>query len=103
MVSFYAEIERKKGCFITPSLKRGNKYATEMSQTVPQPKLFACSQSKILAENIAKSYGQDLGNVITSTYSDGEFQPSFEESVRGVRTEKINPEFQLLQNSWLAY
>jgi len=44
-----------------------------MSQTVPQPKLFACSQSKILAENIAKSYGQDLGNVITSTYSDGEF------------------------------
>ena len=56
-----------------------------MSQTVPQPKLFACSQSKLLAEKIAKAYGQDLGNVITSTYSDGEFQPSFEESVRGAR------------------
>jgi len=26
-----------------------------------------------------------LGNVITSTYSDGEFQPSFEESIRGTR------------------
>ena len=56
-----------------------------MSQSVPQPKLFTCSQSKILAENIAKKYGQDLGKVITSTYSDGEFQPSFEESVRGAR------------------
>ncbi|MEQ3657078.1 MAG: ribose-phosphate pyrophosphokinase [Dokdonia sp.] len=56
-----------------------------MPQSVPQPKLFACSQSRDLAEKIAKAYGQDLGNVITSTYSDGEFQPSFEESVRGSR------------------
>lgn len=56
-----------------------------MSQSVPQPKLFACSQSIDLAEKIAKAYGQDLGNIITSTYSDGEFQPSFEESVRGSR------------------
>lgn len=50
-----------------------------------EPKIFACSQSRILAEQIAKTYGTDLGNVITSTYSDGEFQPSFEESVRGTR------------------
>ncbi|NER12904.1 ribose-phosphate diphosphokinase [Leptobacterium flavescens] len=50
-----------------------------------EPKIFACSQSKELAEQIAKSFGTDLGNVITSTYSDGEFQPSFEESVRGTR------------------
>ncbi len=56
-----------------------------MSQPVPQPKIFACSQSKELAEKIAKAYGQDLGKIITSTYSDGEFQPSFEESVRGSR------------------
>lgn len=38
-----------------------------------------------LAEKIAKSYGTDLGNVHISRYSDGEFQPSFEESVRGAR------------------
>ena len=50
-----------------------------------QAKIFACSQSTDLAEKIAKAYGEDLGNVITSTYSDGEFQPSFEESVRGAR------------------
>lgn len=56
-----------------------------MTATVPQPKIFACQQSKPLAEKIAKAFGQPLGNVITSTYSDGEFQPSFEESVRGSR------------------
>src|SRR5210317_2174794 len=51
----------------------------------PEPKIFACTQSQALAEKIAKSFGIPLGNVITSTYSDGEFQPSFEESVRGAR------------------
>ncbi|PZD78508.1 ribose-phosphate pyrophosphokinase [Mesonia sp. K7] len=55
-----------------------------MSQAV-DAKLFACTQSVELAEKIAKAYGLPLGNVITSTYSDGEFQPSFEESVRGSR------------------
>ena len=48
-------------------------------------KIFSCNQSRDLAEKIAESYGSKLGNVITSTYSDGEFQPSFEESVRGSR------------------
>ena len=52
---------------------------------IPESKIFACKQSKELAESIAKHYGIPLGNVITSNYSDGEFQPSFEESVRGSR------------------
>ena len=56
-----------------------------MSYTVPEPKIFACTQSTVLAEKIAKEYGTDLGKVIFSRYSDGEFQPSFEESVRGAR------------------
>ncbi len=56
-----------------------------MSLTDPQAKFFACTQSRVLAEKIAKEYGQELGKIITSTYSDGEFQPSFEESVRGSR------------------
>ncbi|MEX0291074.1 MAG: ribose-phosphate pyrophosphokinase [Flavobacteriaceae bacterium] len=56
-----------------------------MSYTVPEPKIFACTQSTTLGENIAKAYGAELGNVIFSRYSDGEFQPSFEESVRGAR------------------
>jgi len=52
---------------------------------IADPKIFACSQSQYLAEKIAEKYGIELGNVITSTYSDGEFQPSFEESIRGTR------------------
>jgi ribose-phosphate pyrophosphokinase len=56
-----------------------------MSETTPAPKIFACKQSEKLSHDIAKASGIHLGNVITSTYSDGEFQPSFEESVRGSR------------------
>lgn len=49
----------------------------------PKVKLFAGRASGDLANKIAKSYGIPLGNVIINTFSDGEFQPSFEESVRG--------------------
>lgn len=56
-----------------------------MSIAITEAKIFACTQSQVLGEKIAKAYGVALGNVITSTYSDGEFQPSFEESIRGTR------------------
>ena len=56
-----------------------------MPDLVPEAKIFNCTQSRELAEKIAEAYGAPLGKVITSTYSDGEFQPSFEESVRGSR------------------
>ena len=56
-----------------------------MPYQVPEPKIFACSQSMELGQKIAKSYGTDLGKVLFSRYSDGEFQPSFEESIRGTR------------------
>ncbi|MGB5237436.1 MAG: ribose-phosphate pyrophosphokinase [Flavobacteriaceae bacterium] len=56
-----------------------------MPYQVPEPKIFACTQSMTLAEKIARHYGTDMGNVHISRYSDGEFQPSFEESVRGSR------------------
>lgn len=69
-----------------------------MPTTQPSPKIFACSQSKDLAENIAKSFGVPLGNVIMSTYSDGEFQPSFEESVRGSRVFIIGSTFPSTDN-----
>ena len=38
-----------------------------------------------LSNQIAKHFGQELGNVNIQRYNDGEFQPSFEESVRGSR------------------
>ncbi|MEC4112764.1 ribose-phosphate pyrophosphokinase [Myroides pelagicus] len=56
-----------------------------MSYFEPDAKIFACSQSVELAEKIAKEYGCELGKVSLSHYSDGEFQPSFEESIRGKR------------------
>ena len=56
-----------------------------MSYTVPEPKIFACTQSMELGKKIAEAYGSDLGKVIISRYSDGEFQPSYEESIRGAR------------------
>ncbi|QLE01502.1 ribose-phosphate pyrophosphokinase [Galbibacter sp. BG1] len=56
-----------------------------MSYSVPDPKIFACTQSQVLGEKIAKAFGAELGRVAFTRYSDGEFQPSFEESVRGTR------------------
>ncbi len=46
-------------------------------------KLFAGTATRYLAENIATSYGQQLGKVNVARFSDGEFSPSFDESVRG--------------------
>ncbi len=46
-------------------------------------KLFSGSGTLELSRKIAESYGKDLGEVILSRFSDGEFQPYFNESVRG--------------------
>lgn len=62
------------------------------------PKFFACSQSIELAEEIARAYGVELGNVITTHFSDGEFQPAFEESVRGRRVFIIGSTFPSADN-----
>ena len=48
-----------------------------------QVKIFSGSASRTLAEKIARSYGQELGKVALLRFSDGEFQPSYEETVRG--------------------
>ncbi len=49
------------------------------------PKIFASSQSIVLAEKIADSYGMELGKVRKTVFSDGEYQVCFEESIRGRR------------------
>ncbi|HEY0669819.1 MAG TPA: ribose-phosphate pyrophosphokinase [Sphingobacteriaceae bacterium] len=46
-------------------------------------KLFAGSGTTVLADRIAKAYGKDLGDMELARFSDGEIQPSFNESVRG--------------------
>ena len=57
------------------------------------PKIFACRQSSVLAEKIAKEYNTTLGKVKTTYFSDGEFQPAFQESVRGRRVFIIGSTF----------
>ena len=62
-------------------------------------KIFAGRHSKELANNIANSYGTELGRVVISSFSDGEFQPSFEETVRGKKVfiiQSTPPPFDIL-------
>jgi ribose-phosphate pyrophosphokinase len=46
-------------------------------------KIFSGTATRYLAEKIAANSGERLGEVSVSRFSDGEFQPSFEETVRG--------------------
>jgi ribose-phosphate pyrophosphokinase len=61
-------------------------------------KIFATRSSQELAKKIAKSYGQELGKVEFTEFSDGEFQPSFEETVRGGRVFLVGSTMQPSQN-----
>lgn len=51
-----------------------------MQQSV---KLFSGTNSSYLAEKIAKAYGKPLGELKVNRFSDGEFQPVYNESIRG--------------------
>ena len=46
-------------------------------------KIFAGQATEELAHRIANHFGISLGNVVVSKFSDGEFQTSLEETVRG--------------------
>ncbi len=46
-------------------------------------KMFSGNANTALAEKIAESYGQKLGDILIQKFSDGEFQPVFKESIRG--------------------
>lgn len=49
----------------------------------PPIKLFSGTKSRYIAEKIAKEYGIELGSTAFLEFSDGEFQTSYEETVRG--------------------
>jgi len=46
-------------------------------------KIFSCRSSRQLAEKITDNLGIELGKSSVTSFSDGEFQPCFDESVRG--------------------
>jgi len=49
----------------------------------PLVKIFSGRQSRYLAEKIADAYGTQLGKSEVINFSDGEFQTSYEENIRG--------------------
>ncbi len=49
----------------------------------PTAKIFSGTTSIYLAEKIAQKFGAPLGKSNTQRFSDGEFQPVFQESIRG--------------------
>ena len=63
-----------------------------------QVKIFSGKASQVLVEKIAGEYGVETGNIVTSEFSDGEFQPSFEETVRGDKVFLVNSTFPPSEN-----
>lgn len=59
-----------------------------------QALLFSTRGSRSLAQKIAEQYGAELGKLNIVDFSDGEFQPAFEQSVRGTRVFIIGSTFQ---------
>jgi ribose-phosphate pyrophosphokinase len=61
-------------------------------------KFFSGRASRYLAEKITKCFGTELGKSSVLEFSDGEFQPSFEESVRGCSVFIIQSTFPPVDN-----
>ncbi len=64
----------------------------------PQAKIFATRSSMGIAQKMADAYGMPLGKVEINEFSDGEFQPSFEETVRGGRVFLVGSTMQPTDN-----
>ena len=63
-----------------------------------QIKIFSCDGSRYLAEKIAKSLDIKLGESSVTHFSDGEFQPAFDESVRGATVFIVQSTFPPVDN-----
>ncbi|MDD4638037.1 MAG: ribose-phosphate pyrophosphokinase [Bacteroidales bacterium] len=56
-------------------------------------KIFSGTNSRYVAEKIAKSMGVELGNLSITHFADGEFSVSFEESIRGMEIYLVQSTF----------
>lgn len=61
-------------------------------------KFFAGRESKYIGEQIAQKFGVELGKSSVTVFSDGEFQPSFDETVRGCSVFLIQSTFPPVDN-----
>ncbi len=64
-----------------------------------QVKIFSGSASRYLAQKIAEEYGKPLGKELVARFSDGEMQPSFEETLRGNEVFIIQSTFAPAENT----
>jgi len=64
-----------------------------MAKKFEEAKIFSTSTSKELAKKIANAYGIPLGKMELQRFKDGEFKPSFKESIRGKRVFLIGSTF----------
>ncbi|MEI6898626.1 MAG: ribose-phosphate pyrophosphokinase [Bacteroidota bacterium] len=46
-------------------------------------KIFSGQATKYLGEQIAASYGAEMGKITITKFADGEFQPAYDENIRG--------------------
>ena len=60
--------------------------------------LFSTRASLELSNKIARAYGQALGTINLSEFKDGEYEPCFEESIRGARVFLIGSTFSPMDN-----
>lgn len=64
-----------------------------MDTSLPPFKIFAGSASEYMAEEICKELGVELGKMKIEHFADGEFEVSFEESVRGCEVYLVQSTF----------
>ncbi len=60
--------------------------------------IFSGRATRYLADAIAESYGKKLGNVSYACFSDGEFRPSFDDTIRGDEVFIIQSTFSPAEN-----
>ena len=69
-----------------------------MSNSLPPIKVFAGSSSTYLGESICKELGIELGKMNRERFADGEFEVSFEESIRGSEVYLVQSTFPTADN-----
>lgn len=66
--------------------------------TTHKLKIFTCRETRYLADKIAQSAGIELGRSSVLDFSDGEFQPAFDESIRGCTVFIVQSTFPPMDN-----
>lgn len=64
-----------------------------MNTALPPFKIFAGTKSRYMAEEICKDLGVELGKMNIQRFADGEFEVSFEESIRGCEVYLVQSTF----------